>query len=224
MFCSQCGVNASGKFCYQCGSPLQAPNLALHAEVAETPANREVDWDSEVCYETIIRVDAVRLAISKNASAAPKGLSGEAILELYDKFVTSPIPLESLASIVQPLYDSWGIHTGKERIAVIEVPIGRAIARSLCSLAKHGQTLQSAEQSESACFLSAELPSSVCSLKGKLTVSVMKRGQFSQIEASTNIPGQMYDWGKSQRCLDSLFSDLKSDMGLPPAQLQRKAA
>jgi hypothetical protein len=29
--------------------------------------------------------------------------------------------------------------------------------------------------------------------------------------ASTNITGQIYDWGKSRRCLDVFFDDLQLD-------------
>lgn len=224
MFCSHCGVKASGKFCFQCGCALQSPDASLSIATAETATIDEIDWEHEVCYDKIIRVEEVRATIARHATSAPKGLSGEALLALYDKFVTSPVPLERLASIVQPLYDSWGIRTGKERVAIIEVPIGRAIARTLCSLAKHGQLLENTDQTESGCILSAELPSSVCSLKGKLMISLTKRGECTQIEAMTNIPGQMYDWGKSQRCLDTLFNDLKTDMALPTFQSTRKAA
>ena len=224
MFCSECGGKAGGKFCSQCGHAVEIAQGRPPIEEIRLTTDTAVDWEQAVRYEQIIRVDEVRAAISRNASSAPKGLSGEALLALYDQFATSPVPLESLAAIVQPLYDSWGIHTGKECKAIIEVPIGRAIARSLCSLAKHGQTLQNADQYESGCVLSAELPSSVCSFKGALLITLTKRGACTQLEAMTNIPGQMYDWGKSQRCLDALLHDLKTDMGLPSARISRKAA
>jgi hypothetical protein len=31
------------------------------------------------------------------------------------------------------------------------------------------------------------------------------------VEAATNVPGQLYDWGKSQRCLDELFAEVAAD-------------
>ncbi len=42
--------------------------------------------------------------------------------------MASPIPLESLAKVIQPFYDSLGIRTTKKREEAIDLPIGRAIA------------------------------------------------------------------------------------------------
>lgn len=223
MFCSECGVKASGKFCHQCGSPLHASEgvLTLKEEDFQPDVG---EWEQDARYEQIVRVEAVRTVIAHHAANAPKGLSGEAVLALYDKIVSSPVPLESLAAVMQPLYESWGVRTGKERTEVIAAPIGRMIARTLCSLARHAQTFQSAEQRESGCILTAELPSSVCALKGKLTISLQQRQGRTEVSASTYIPGQMYDWGKSQRCLETLFNDLHSDMGLPPGLPQQRVA
>lgn len=223
MFCSQCGVKACGKYCHQCGSPLHAADDGLVLP-DEAVVMDPVDWEQDARYEVIVRVGAVRAAIAHHAANAPKGVSGEAILALYDKVMSSPIPLESLAAVLQPLYESWGIRTGKERGGSIAAPIGRAIARTLCSFAKHGQTFQSAEQHDAGCVLTAELPSSVCSLTGKLTISLLGRGPQTQISATTVIPGQLYDWGKSNRCLEQLFNDLQSDLGLPPGGNQRRVA
>jgi len=223
MFCSQCGEKASGKFCHQCGNPLQIVEaiLVLPGEGAPPePGN----WEHDARYEKIVRVDAVRTVIAHHAAHAKTGVSGEAILALYDKIVPSPVPLEGLVAVLQPLYASWGFRTGKERTELIETPIGRAIARALCSFAKYGQTFQSAEQSDSGCILTADLPSSVCAMKGKLTISLLRSEFRTQVAAMTAIPGQMYDWGKSRRCLDQLFNDLRSDLGLPPSSSRRRVA
>jgi len=223
MFCSQCGVKATGKFCHQCGSPLHSDDaglIVLEQDVALEP----VDWEQDARYENIIRVEMVRRVIAHHAANAPKGVSGEAILALYDKVMSSPIPLESLAGVLQPLYESWGIRTGKERGGWIAAPIGRAIARTLCSFAKHSQTFQTAEQHDAGCILTAELPSSVCALKGKLTISLLRREQQTYISATTAIPGQLYDWGKSNRCLEQFFNEVQTDLGLPPSLNQRRVA
>ena len=216
MFCSNCGTKAQGNFCSLCGNPLQTSDAtgaldALGNDRRATPLN----WEDDSQFENIARLDAVRSAIAHNASNAAKGVSAEAIFALYDKIIASPIPMERLAAVIQPLYDSWGIRTGKERREVLEAPIGRAIAQTLCSFAKNGQNFQSATQFENGCLLVAELPSSLCSLKGKLQVRLIQQGARTLFEASTIIPGQAYDWGKSVRCLEHFFSDQKSDLGLP---------
>jgi len=183
-----------------------------------------VDWEHNPQYENVIRVEAVLETIKRLAADSHKGVSGEAILALYDKVVKSPVALEDLVAIAQPLYESWGIHTGKQRTEMIDSPIGRSIAHTLCSFAKHAQTFQRAEQCDSGCTLIAELPSSICSMKGKLSVTLLQAETHTHVAASTDIPGQMYDWGKSQRCLDQLFIDLGSDFGLPFRPDRRRVA
>lgn len=223
MYCSQCGAMANGKFCHQCGSPLQDSGAALMLSDDDF-VDEVIDWEQEVRYDRIIKVDAIRIAIARHVATAPKGLSGEALLALYDKIVSSPVSLESLAAVVQPMYDSWGIHTGKKRSELLPAPIGRSIARTLCSFAKHAQTFESTEHHDAGCILISDIPSSVCSFKGKLIVSLLRRDQHTQVSAETHIPGQMYDWGKSQRCLEQLFNDLNSDLGLPAATRPRLVA
>lgn len=223
MYCSECGVKASGKFCHNCGQILHAPD-STPASQNEGVNQQNENWEHDPRYETIIQVDAVRKVITHHAENAPKIISGEAILAVYDKVMSSPIPLEKLAAVVQPLYESWGIRTGKDRQEFVNTPIGRGIARCLCSMARHGQKLQNVEQHNQGCILTAELPSSVCSLKGTLTISLQTCQAQTQVAAKTSIPGQMYDWGKSDRCLQQLFEDLRSDLGLPPGRVQRNVA
>ena len=221
MFCSQCGTKAAGNFCSGCGTRLPASVVAVVDSVS--PAVEPLDWQQDANFENIVRVEVVRTAIALNVSNAVKGISAEAIFAIYDKLLASPIPLERLAAVMQPLYASWGIRTGKERIEVLEAPIGRAIAQCLCSFAKNGQAFLNATHIEGGCLLVAELPSSLCSLKGKLQVTLSGQSARTRVEAATLIPGQVYDWGKSSRCLDRFFSDLHSDLGLQP-RLRQQAA
>jgi hypothetical protein len=224
MFCSQCGVKASGKFCHQCGSLLNVSDAVLAIAEQKSGQNVPKDWERDPLYENVIRTESVRSVIARHAANAPKIVSGESILAIYDKVVQSPIPLEKLAAVVQPLYASWGSRTGKEHTELIRIPIGRAIAQTLCSLAKHGQTLQNVEQLEDGCLLNADLPSSVCALKGTMTISLRSFESDTQVAATTSIPGQLYDWGKSNRCLQQLFSDLRAELGLPPGCNRRQVA
>ncbi len=112
MFCSQCGVKAGGKFCHQCGSPLQVYDGVLILQDQDFLPEVD-DWENVAAYEQIVRVEAVRTAIAQLAAKAPKGITGEMILGIYDKIVASPIPLASLAGVVQPLYASLGVPHGQ---------------------------------------------------------------------------------------------------------------
>jgi hypothetical protein len=207
MFCSECGKPAQSKFCSHCGAPLAATELVTEIVLTDIVP----EWDREVQYETILKYPGVRDKIERHARQAPKRLTGEQFLMLADKLVPLGVPLEGLVSVVQPLYERLGIKTGKERAQQVAAPVGQVIVRALCSLARHGQTLRGVTQALDGCLLEASLPSDIFSLEGDLLVSVRRSGPHAEVCGATHIGGQLYDWGKSNRCLDKLFTDLKSE-------------
>lgn len=169
------------------------------------------DWDREVHYETILKFPGVRDTIERYSRQAPKRMTGEQFLALADKLVPLGVPLEGLAALVQPLYARLGIKTGKVRAQQVQAPAGRVLVRALCSLAHHGQSLRGVTQAADGCLLNATLPSDFFSLEGDLLVSVRRNGSQAEVSGATCISGQFFDWGKSNRCLDQLFSDLERE-------------
>jgi hypothetical protein len=224
MFCSECGQPARGKFCSHCGSPLAAPPaqasvVAFTKEASPTVAvvhsaptagtpDVSIDWENEISYEQIMRSSAVRQVIDTHARMAKKRMAGEQFLALAEKLIPQPVPMEDLAALAQPLWAKLGVRTGKSRSADIQAPVARVIVRVLCSLARSGQALRGVVQGSLGCTLEAELPSDMLALAGTLEVSIFRIPNGSRVNASTRIEGQLFDWGKSQRCLEKLLADL----------------
>jgi hypothetical protein len=69
--------------------------------------------------------------------------------------------------------------------------------------------LQDIRQFDDGCLLQAELPSDIWSFKGQLLVGVRKSEEGTRIDGATEIEGQLFDWGKSSRCLRTLFGDIR---------------
>jgi hypothetical protein len=206
MFCSHCGQPAANRFCAHCGQPLDNAGGVAIAVVDEP-------WEEEFRYEALIRAPQVRDAISRHASFARKGMSGEQFLKICDKLMPLGVPMESLAAVIQPLYAALGISTGKQRLVQIQASIGRVMQRALCSLARRGQTLRDVQQAADGCVLTAELPSDLFALAGDIMVTLRRRDAATEVNAATKIGGQWFDWGKSNRALDQLFADLQHDPG-----------
>lgn len=206
MFCSECGKQANGRFCCHCGSLLATlgPLEVIEAAVV-------IDWDREVSYETLMRDADVRKTIDAHAKLAKKRMSAEQFLALADKLIPQPVSMEGIAAIAQPLALKLGLRTGKSLNAEIEAPLARVIVRTLCSLARHGQSLRDVQQGSNGVTLEAELPSDVFSVAGSLQISMWRHGPRTCVEASTNIEGQWIDWGKSNRALETLFSELRNE-------------
>ena len=207
MFCSECGKPAHGKFCSHCGAPITIAESAVDVAAVEFVPT----WDREVKYETILKYPSVRETIERHARQARKRMTGEQFLMLADKVVPLGVPLEGLAAVAQPLYARLGIKTGKGRVHHVQAPVGRVIVRALCSLARRGQSLRGVTQAVDGCLLEATLPSDLFSLEGDLLVNVRRSGSQAEVTGATRINGQFYDWGKSNRCLDQLFTDLSRE-------------
>lgn len=222
MYCSECGQKASGKFCSHCGHRLQVEAktetptpIRLLDETPMRDSEESVasttDWEQEVRYEALLNVPRVRDTINRHATMSRTPLSGEDFLKLCDKVMPMGVPLDKVASLVQPLYARLGIQTGKQRAGQVRAPIGRVMVRMLCSLARNGQTLRLVTQADDGCCFEAVLPSDMFALEGNLIVGVRRAEGATEITAATKIPGQFFDWGKSNRCLETLFADLQRD-------------
>lgn len=220
VFCSNCGVKAGGNFCFQCGCRLQHGDVVVSEELV--PA--VLCWDEDANYERIAQHPDVRTVIASHAAQARPGLSAEALMEIADKVVPIGISYSAVAAVAQPMWASLGVRTGKQRSAVMAVPIGRTMARVLCSLAKNQQPVQRVEQEADGCTIQADLPSSIWAMKGILTVRLTRQDDGCIVTVATDIPGQAFDWGMSQRCLDTMLQEIQQDLGLPPAENQRRAA
>lgn len=202
MFCSNCGAEVSGNFCSKCGTPLKDVSASSSA-VAQ-------DWSREVLYEKLIRIPEVRDIVGRHAAMAKKHLSGEEFLAFSDKVIPLGVSLEKLGAVVQPIYAQLGVKTGKEYSETLSSPPGTVIVSALCSLARHRQVLQQVRQFEDGCLLEATLPSDMWSFEGALYVSVRKTGTGTRVDGATKIKGQLLDWGKSKRCLETLLADIKA--------------
>jgi hypothetical protein len=209
MFCSECGARTNGKFCSSCGHKLQASDIPTPNIIPLS-----ADWSDIVDYETLLRIPEVRDAISRSAAQAKKSMTGEEILDVYFKALGKmaglpiAIPVSRITQFTQSAYAKMGIKTGKQRSELIAQSAGKVLVSILCSLASNNRTLRSAHQLADGCILVAVLPSDLYALEGDLIITVTRAPQGTRVEARTDIQGQLFDWGKSTRCLEALFTEL----------------
>lgn len=210
MYCSHCGTPGSGNFCTNCGTRL-APS-SPRDEPASVPVP-PADWSREVRYDVLIAHPEVRALLAQAGRGSHLNISAETFLKVYDKFLAKAvggIELSDLSTIVVPLFVRMGVRTTKQRNELIAAPVGRTIVAVLCSLASRGNTIKDVHQARDGCAIEAVLPSDVWSWEGTLLVTVVAEADRSRLDARTTVGGQMYDWGKSARRLESLVSDVHS--------------
>jgi hypothetical protein len=213
MFCSECGAAATGKFCWSCGKPLaRGPQALIPRDDAEpVEPQLTVDWMQLTNYEALLRIPQVRDRIARHAALSKKKLTGEEFLEACDKFLTpltGGVPFMLIANLTQPLSTRLGLKTGKTRCERLGQGAGTVIVAVLCSIAQNGHKLGEVTQLENGVTLRATAPSDIWSLQGDLHIDIRAAGSVTQVEAAYTIPGQLFDWGKSQRGLTQLFTDV----------------
>jgi hypothetical protein len=176
----------------------------------EETGNQYSNWDRTTSYEELLGIQSVRDLITHHATLSKQSMSAEEFLKGCDiAFVLlTEVSLSMIGSIVQPIYAKMGIKTGKTRSASFNKPAGKILVALLCSLARNGRKVSRVQQGQDGCVVEAVIPSDLWSWEGSLVVSVQSRGDDTYVEAATIIKGQLYDWGKSNRCLEELFSDL----------------
>lgn len=207
MFCPNCGAPASGNFCARCGHALTA--------TAAAPDPQAENWADECHYAVLMGIPQIRDQIAQAAQTAQKRMSAEDFMSAAESLISvvTPlklVPLTAVETVIVPIYQHLGIKTGKTRSALIEARIGTLIVNTLCAMAGQGQRMKTVRQFDDGCMLEAEIPSDLLTWKGSLFVSIRKHESGCQVDAATSIGGQLFDLGKSKRCLDELFSLIKN--------------
>jgi hypothetical protein len=222
MYCSNCGLTASGNFCAHCGHKLQPderqkpvrrddappePDDGLPIFDADALLADEDQWAHEVNYKALIRHPDVRDLLVMAGNRAHASVTGEEFLKKFDSVVPG---LSIATSIVQPLYSKWGVKTGKSVSQRFERPVGRTIVSILCALAEGSSKIRNVHQLQNGCRIEASIPSDIWSFEGVLYIHVERQGTGALVEAATKIPGQWFDFGKSQRVLDQLMGSIRN--------------
>ena len=219
MFCSNCGVKANGKFCSACGAQLQTPTAVPELSIfEELPTPPTGNWVDEIVYDRILQHPQVRDRIAKAALLCEKKMTGEEMLALFDKVVTTGVSFEKLTEVLVPVFDRMGLRTGKRAETSLNAPAGRALLATLCTFARQGYAMKNVDQLDDGCLLTATIPSTMWTYRGDLMVGLTQLDGSIQIQAATKIPGQLIDWGKSKRVLDELFGEIHNDLSLQRAE------
>lgn len=169
------------------------------------------DWADEHRFEVIIGIPVVRNAVNTCAAHARVPMSAEEFLARAA--VVSPGLDRAMRRGAVARGRRWalkrGWRTGNSQEAEIPAPVGRVIASVLCSMSFHGQVVQFVEQGEDGCTLIAAIPSDYKTFGGVLQVRIDRSAtRGTTLHAAAEIPGQLYDYGKSKQTLADLFADV----------------
>lgn len=232
MFCTQCGKAAAPEhvFCAGCGTRLAretAPGTGLMAAVSEPlaapgpalPWTGE-DWRETTNYRVVLGHPEVKALIADAAKASKAGMSADEFMKLaqpiLDASGSGGLPIKLIAEVAAPLYAKMGVKTGKDAKNGYATSYGRVLAAILCSLSSRNQTLVAVHEGTDGCVVQAEIPSSMTTWKGRLSMTLERKAEGTLVSSAVVFEGQSSDWGRSKRVLDDLHQDILNYRSLQP--------
>ncbi|HEY0154132.1 MAG TPA: hypothetical protein VGB92_19115 [Longimicrobium sp.] len=182
--------------------------LTAHGHALAPPFDDSAPFD----LVAVGRSPEARELVARHAAQAGKRLTGEEFLKAFDKpfSALAGIPISPIATVAQKVNARLGVKTGKERVATIDRPARETFLALLCSLARNGQLVRALHTATDGCVVEAVLPSDMFAFEGTILVTLRRADPGTEVRASTIIPGQLFDWGKSNACLDTLLTDMRN--------------
>ena len=170
-------------------------------------------WRFEPHFSQLLAWPEVRQAVAAAERQTVRPVSGEKILSIADKLLPQVVSMEGVAQLAQLIWTRLGVKTDRRREGFVAAPIGEATTRALCSLVRRGQAVRGVSQAHDGCILEADQPSDLWSLAGTLIITIRQHGMnVTEVTAVATVTGQMFDWGKNGRCLQTLFDDLSAPL------------
>jgi hypothetical protein len=197
MLCLNCGSEANGRFCSSCGAKL----VSHEDVVADYTSYKQVMADPK-CQEMIA---------SHAAKAKGECLSAAEFLNIAQTIMPVSIPLETVGKVGSKLGAALGIKTTQARQMHLPYSFGYVLLGTICTLARHSMKIQSVSETPQSCTVEAVLPSSMWAWQGTIRLAVVSDETGTKLIAETKVPGQLYDWGKSKRTIETLLSEINSN-------------
>ncbi len=187
------------------------PSLVEFSKTQTTEA-RPDDWTMQLNYETVLSISMARARIAAAGRNASIGLTSQDLLAIFDAVSPVGVSLQKLNTALMPIYDKLGIKTlrwGQERFVASP---GRVLLALLCVIARESLTVTEVEQDVDLCQMAVEIPSSLLTNPGQLFVVLQSDVSGVYLEMRTRIPGQLVDFGVSNRLIQTIITGINSDL------------
>lgn len=231
MYCTQCGAKAAPehKFCAGCGvrldgAGMSAVPVAFTAQPAPAsapaPSAPMEDWRETTNYRVVLSHPDVKGLIADASKASKAGMSADEFLKLAAPVLglagAETAATKLIAEYAPGFYAKMGVKVGKETRNGYATSFGRTLAAILCSLASRSQTVVAIHEAADGCVVEADVPSSLTTSKGRLTLTLERRPEGTLVSSAVVFPGQSSDWGRSKRVLEELHQDVLNYRTLQP--------
>lgn len=170
------------------------------------------DWTMQLNYENLLSVPTARARIAASGRGASIGLTSQDLLAIFDAVSPIGISLGKLNTALLPIYDKLGIKTLRWAQNRFVAPPGRVLLALLCVMARESLTVTEVQQDVDLCQIAVDIPSSLVTNPGQLFVVLQTDSTGVYLEMRTRIPGQLVDFGKSKRLIQTVLTGIASDL------------
>ncbi len=184
------------------------PTLVPH----DDDSDEHAEWTQELNYQAVLSATDARKRIAAAGWGVTPGLTADDLLAIFDAVSPIGVSLQKLNGALLPIYDKIGIKTLRWARGSFIAPPGRVLLALMCVLAKNSLEVAEVHQEVQQCGLTVKIPSSLYTNQGQLLVLLRHESTMVQMEIRTRILGQYFDWGKSKRLIDHLFSGIQADL------------
>ncbi len=176
------------------------------------PVLKPDDWTMQLNYETLLSIPAARARIAASSRGASIGLTSQDLLAIFDAVSPVGISLEKLNTVLLPIYDKLGLKTLRWAQDRFAAPPGRVLLALLCVLARESLMVTEVQQDVDLCQMAVDIPSSLVTNPGQLFVVLQADSSGVYLEMRTSIPGQLVDFGKSKRLIQTILTGIAADL------------
>lgn len=149
--------------------------------------------------------------ICETYGIAPGGKSAATTI---DEVGQALAPLSGIPEIFTPimkasdaLWSNLGVNGKKRFCQEFAGAYPDVAGRFLQALAHHDCSVSALWDTASGCFVEARQPADVLSLRGAIGADVIAVSpNLVRVEVATETRGQIFDWGKSRRLIDQVFT------------------
>lgn len=190
------------------------------------------DWTHERRLDVLLAHERVSGLIHEAAASSNAPISAEQWMRVAGKVwtVTSIMTLGARVPVVDDVVRggtylggqvgrraiaALGVRVSRSQTATYPYPVGQVLVALMCALARRASPLLRTVQHPNGCVIESKLRSNALTWDGRITSSVIWEASTTTVGIGVRIPGQAYDWGRGNRLLAGLHSEIAADLAVP---------
>jgi|GEM_PF-3360526 len=150
---------------------------------------------------TILTRRPIQEIIARQSFGSVSGNSEDDIIKSLSPFVPN---FSGIVKISQSLGKAMGLKSRQQCVKIHTCTYDKAVLSYFMAVKQMELDIQTLYDTNTGSALEAKLPNDVFTLGTRLKLEIIDEASQIRVRASTEVKGQLYDWGKGSRLLNDL--------------------